>query len=76
MTITMSEKIGSKKITKAAQMAKTNGEHTVIYKAIANGHLPPIMFTKLSDYNKSGNKDKIEVIAVIDQNGGFVDIAD
>ena len=74
MTITMSEKIGSKKITQAAQMAAKNGEHTVIYKA--NGHTPPIMFTKLSTYNKSDHKDKIEVIAVIDQNGNFVDIAD
>ena len=75
MTITMSEKIGSKKREKAAQMAEQFNENVAVVASEMNDK-PIQMLFLVSVVENSPNRDKIEVIAVIDKKGNFVDIAD
>lgn len=72
MTSTMSQSIKTAKRDQAANLAAKNGEPTAIVASVINDE-PVQMLFSVSVVENSPNKDNIEVIAVIDKDGQFVD---
>lgn len=73
MTITKVNKSVKNTIrNKAASKAKETGEHSVVYEAII-GKKKVQMITTVSQFEKCPNRNDVEFIAVIDENGNYVD---
>jgi len=72
MTATMSQAIGSTKLNLAAKMAVKYNENVAIIASELNKE-PVQMLFPVSVVEKSPNKDHVEVIAIIDKDGNFVD---
>jgi len=72
MTVTMSQTISPSKRDQAAKLAAKNGEPTAVVASQMNDK-PIQMLFSVSVIENSPRKDDIEVIAVIDKNGNYVD---
>jgi sensor histidine kinase regulating citrate/malate metabolism len=73
MTITkVNQSVKNTIRNKAAKKAKETGENVVVYEATV-GKQKVQMITTVSMFEKCPNRNDVEFIAVIDENGNYVD---